>query len=157
MNIPMTLIRRACTFTVLVLCLQAYTAYAAREPLNLTFIGANATAGSRAGLGVTTGIARARCGELGCGGYGLVLNNRLGRYYTASLEAGVGMYFMLVPAYAGLGVRARDGKVVGGQVSVGTGAGPVMALLTIFTEDARLSAEVGLSANLPIPIGARKG
>ncbi len=122
----------------------------------MALIGLSATAGPRAGLGVSTGIARAECGDLGCGGYGLVLNNRLGRQYTASLEAGVGIYMLLLPAYAGLGVRASDGKVVGGQVSVGTGAGPVMALLTIFTEDSKLLAEFGLSATLPIPLGERK-
>ncbi len=148
---------RACTLTWLIFCIQNHSLYAASEPLNVALIGASATAGARAGVGVSAGIARADCGELGCAGYGLLLNNRFGRYYTASLEAGVGMFVMVVPGYAGLGVRARDGKVVGGQVSVGTGAGPVMALLTIFTEDARLSAEVGLSATFPIPIGARKG
>ena len=155
MNILNKFICHACTVVVLMFCLENQTAYATREPMNVALIGLSATAGPRAGLGVTTGIARARCGELGCGGYGLVLNNRLGRYYTASLEAGVGMFMMVVPGYAGLGVRARDGKVSGGQVSVGTGVGPVMALLTVFTEDARLSAEIGLSATLPIPLGER--
>lgn len=66
------------------------------------------------------------------------------------------MFMMVVPGYAGLGVRARDGKVVGGQVSAGTGVMLVMALRTIFTEDARLSAEIGLSATFPIPLGERK-
>jgi hypothetical protein len=66
------------------------------------------------------------------------------------------MFMMVVPGYAGLGVRARDGKVVGGQVSAGTGVGPVMALLTIFTEDSKVLAEIGLSATLPIPLGERK-
>jgi hypothetical protein len=157
MTILSTLIARACLLTLLVFCLQNHSVYAAREPLNVALIGAHATAGARAGVGVSAGIARADCGDIGCSGYGLIMNNRLGRHYTASLEAGVGMFVMVVPGYVGLGVRARDGRVVGGQASVGTGAGPVMALLTIFTEDARLSAEVGLSATLPIPIGARKG
>ena len=156
MNILNTLICRAGMLTVLLFCLPVNAARAAREPISVALIGANATAGPRAGLGVTTGIARAECGELGCGGYGLVLNNRLGRHYTASLEAGVGMFMMVVPGYAGLGVRARDGKVVGGQVSAGTGVGPVMALLTIFTEDSKVLAEIGLSATLPIPLGERK-
>jgi hypothetical protein len=157
MKILYKLICRICALTLVLFCLEGQLAYAAREPVNLALIGLSATAGPRAGLGVTTGIARAECGELGCGGYGLVLNNRLGRYYTASLEAGVGMFMMVVPGYAGLGVRARDGKVVGGQASVGTGVGPVMALLTIFTEDSKVLAEIGLSATLPIPIGERKG
>lgn len=140
----------------MLICLNSVSIAAEKPARTFGILGASATVGPRGGLGVSTGLARATCGELGCHGYGLVLNNRFGMHYTASLEAGTGFFVMLVPAYAGIGVRAKDGRTSGGQLSFGTGAGPVLGLITIYSANSKIGAEFGLSANLPIPIGTKE-
>ena len=131
--------------------LQPHVAMAQKPPMSLVLLGTHVAPGPRAGLGISGGVARATCGDLGCQGYGLLLGHRFGLYQTTFLEAGAGFFLMYVAAYAGLGVRAKDGRMVGGQISLGLGGGPILPTLTAYTEDKRLLGEFSLSVLLPIP------
>lgn len=139
-----------------IMCLRPSVATAAKPVTTALILGAGPISGARAGLGMSGGLARVSCGELGCSGYGLLLTNRMGSHNVTSLEAGFGGFVIFFPVYAGAGVRRTNGRISGGQLSVGLGFGPVTSIATLYTEDSTPHGELGLSISFPIPIGAEK-
>jgi len=124
----------------------------ADKPLDAVFFGGSGTLGARRGFGVLGGAAHLECGTYGCYGYGLHMGKRFSELSTSFIEAGGGALILFFPVYAGLGVRMKEGKTTGGQLSLGLGAGPLFLVTRGYTEDNRLSAEFTVGLVIPIPL-----
>lgn len=126
----------------------------ADRPVEMAFFGGSGTLGARRGFGVLGGGAHLECGPYGCYGYGVHMGKRFSAPSTSFIEAGGGVLVLFFPAYAGIGLRMKEGKTTGGQVSLGLGAGPLFLVTRGYTEDNNLSAEFTVGLVIPIPLTA---
>lgn len=124
------------------------------------FLGGSATAGERYGLGAFTGIAQFNCKTeiYGCFAYGAHAGYRFSNSPTSFVEAGGGLMFLVIPVYAGIGIRMKEHEVTGGQVSVATGFFPFFLITRAYNEKSDIAAEISLAFFWPlkaIPMGSR--
>jgi hypothetical protein len=144
---------RLITCLVFVVVLPASPVSASNDKtIDIGFVGGSGTLGARRGWGVLAGGARLKRYHYGAYGYGIQVGNWFSDPATFFVEGGVGAIVILFPAYAGAGIRMKEGKTVGGQISVAVGAGPLFLVTRGYTEEHRLSAELTLGLVIPIPL-----
>jgi hypothetical protein len=136
---------------VLILLVVSSKVYAIpKEPTSAALIGVIGDLGSSPSSGAVVGFADGYCHSYGCHGYTLLAGYKPTTPSASFIEVGSGLYVLYFPLYAGAGVRMKDGKPSGGQISLASGFGPFFVGSRAYNEAKRLKAEIWLGLFLPI-------
>lgn len=132
--------------------ISATTAGAVPTEDVVPFFGGSATAGERVGLGAFVGAAKLTCdtGLYGCLGYGLSAGHRFSDPSASFIEGGGVFLFTVIPAYAGVGMRLKNQRIAGGQLSIATGILPVFLVFRAYNENSHISGEATLGFLWPL-------
>jgi hypothetical protein len=137
---------------IFLLFLDASKSLAYQSEDVVPFFGGSATAGERIGLGAFVGAAKLTCdtGLYGCLGYGLSAGHRFSDPSASFIEGGGVFLFTVIPAYAGVGMRLKNQRIAGGQLSIATGILPVFLVLRAYNENSHISGEATLGFLWPL-------